>query len=112
MTKIGRTPDRLTLQSGSTTIVLDKKAGEAVLQRKLLFWTRKPVTRSINSVRRVTVDTSVDPASKAEICSVMVLLREGGCWALSARDKQDATAAVATVREFLAISEPSPVSSA
>ena len=105
MTKFERTPDRLTLQSGSTTIVLDKKAGEAILERKLLFWARKPVTRSLNSIRRVTVDTSVDPASKAELCSVMILLREGGGWALSARDKQDATAAVATVREFLGISE-------
>jgi hypothetical protein len=106
MTKIERAPDRLALQSGSTTIVLDKKAGDAVLQRKLLFfWARKPVTRSLNSIRRVTVDTSVDPASKAEICSVMLLLREGGGWALSARDKQDATAAVAAVREFLGISE-------
>ena len=105
MTKFERTPDRLTLQSGSTTIVLDKKAGEAILERKLLFWARKPVTRSLNSIRRVTVDTSVDPASKAEICSVMLLLREGGGWALSARDKQDATAAVAAVREFLGISE-------
>jgi hypothetical protein len=105
MTKIERTPDRLALQSGSTTIVLDKKTGEAVLQRKLLFWARKPVTRSLNSIRRVSVDTSVDAASKAEICSIMLLLREGGGWALSARDKQDATAAVATVREFLGISE-------
>jgi hypothetical protein len=37
MTKIERTPDRLALQSGSTMIVLDKKTGEAVLQRKVLF---------------------------------------------------------------------------
>jgi hypothetical protein len=105
MTKIERTPDRLALQSGSTTIVLDKKTGEAVLQRKLLFWARKPVSRSLNSIGRVGVDTSVDAASKAEICSIMLLWREGGGWALSARDKQDATAAVASVREFLGISE-------
>ena len=106
MTKIARTPDRLALQSGSTSIVLDKKAGEAVLQRKLLFfWARKPVTHSLNSIRRVAIDTSVDPASKAEICRVMLLMREGGGWVLSAKDKQDATATVATVREFLGISE-------
>ena len=105
MTKIERTPDRLALQSGSTSIVLDKKAGEAVLQRKLLFWARKPVTRSLNSIRRVTVDTSMDRASKAEICSIMLLMREGGGWALTARDKQDATSADTTTREFLGISE-------
>jgi hypothetical protein len=105
MTNIERTLDRLTLQSGSTSIVLDKKAGEAVLNRKLLFWARKPVTRSINSISRVKVESSVDAASKAEICSVMFLLREGGGWMLSAKDKQDATAAVAVSREFLGISE-------
>lgn len=105
MTKIDRTSDRLTLQSGSTSIVLDKKAGEAVLNRKLLFWARKPVTRPINSISRVKIETSVDPASKAEICGIMLLLREGGGWMLSARDKQEATATVTTVREFLGISE-------
>lgn len=105
MTNIERTPDRLALQSGSTTIVLDKQAGEAVLQRKLLFWSRKPVARPLNSISRVKLDTSIDPASKAELCSVMLLMREGGGWVLSARDKQDATAAIATVREFLGISE-------
>ena len=105
MPKIDRSPQRLVLTSGSTAVVLDKEAQQAVLQRKLLFWARKPVTRSLNSIRRVTVDTSMDRASKAEICSIMLLLREGGGWALSARDKQDATAAVATVREFLGISE-------
>jgi hypothetical protein len=105
MTNIERTPDRLALQSGSTTIVLDKQAGEAVLRRKLLFWARKPVTRPLNSISRVKLDTSIDAASKAELCSVMLLMREGGGWMLSARDKQDATAAIATVREFLGISE-------
>lgn len=106
MTKIERIADRLALQSGSTTIVLDKKAGEAVLQRKLLFfWARKPVTRSLNSIRRVTIDTSVDPASEAESCRVMLLMREGGGRMLSAEDKQDAAATVATVRTFLGISE-------
>ena len=105
MTKIDRTSDRLTLQSGSTSIVLDKKAGEAVLQRKLLFWARKPVTRPLNSISRVKVESSIDAASKAEVCSTMLLMREGGGWVLSARDKRDATAAVAAVRDFLGISE-------
>ena len=38
------------------------------------------------------------------MCSMMLGLREGGGWVLSARDKQDVTAAVAAVREFLGIS--------
>ena len=33
-------------------------------ERKLLFWARKPVTRPINSIRSVKVESSVDPASQ------------------------------------------------
>ena len=71
------------------------------MQRKLLFWARKPVTRPLSSISEVKVETNVDPASKAEISSVMLKLREGGGWMLAARDKNDATVAVTAVREFL-----------
>ena len=43
MLRIDRDPQRLVLTSGSTTVVLDKETNQAVLQRKLLFWARKPV---------------------------------------------------------------------
>ena len=33
--------DRLALRSGSSTLVLDKKANTASLQRKMLFWNLK-----------------------------------------------------------------------
>jgi hypothetical protein len=95
---------RLVLLSGSTTIVLDKANNTATLQRKFLFWARKPVERQLPSVTQARVNTDIDPASKAEMCSMMLALREGGGWVLSARDKQDATAAAAAVREFLGIS--------
>jgi hypothetical protein len=95
--------ERLVLRSGSTSIILDKTAGTAVLQRKLLFWARKPVERPISSVTQATVTTDIDPASRAEMCSAMLALREGGGWVLSAQDKHDATAAVAAVREFLGL---------
>ena len=101
MPKIDRSPQRLVLTSGSTAVVLDKEAQQAVLQRKLLFWARKPVVRPLSSLSDATVETNVDPASKAEISSVMLRLREGGGWMLSARDKSDANAAASAVREFL-----------
>jgi hypothetical protein len=103
MIAIESSPQRLLLRSGSTSILLDKAAGTAVLQRKLLFWARKPLERQISSITQARVNTDVDPASKAEICSTMLILREGGGWTLSARDKQDATAAAAAVREFLGL---------
>jgi hypothetical protein len=95
---------RLVLRSGSRAVVLDKDAGKALLQRKLLFWARKPVERPISSVAQARVNTDIDPASKAEMCSMILTLREGGGWVLSARDKQNATAAATAVREFLGIS--------
>jgi hypothetical protein len=101
MLRIDRDPQRLVLTSGSTTVVLDKEANQAVLQRKLLFWARKPVTVPLVSIADTRVETNIDSASKAEICSVMLRLREGGGWVLSARDKQDAAAAVAAAKEFL-----------
>jgi len=104
MIAIENSPQRLVLRSGSTAITLDKGANAATLQRKLLFWERKPVPLPLSSIAEARVETTVDPASRAEICSVMLRSREGGGWVLSARDKQDATAAVAAVREFLSIS--------
>jgi hypothetical protein len=104
MTSIQRDPERLVVRSGSTAIVLDKGAGKAVLQRKLLLWERKPVERPLSAITNVRVNSTVDPASKAEICSTMVVMQGGG-WVLSARDKDDATAAVAAIRDFLNLAE-------
>ena len=101
MLKVERDRQKLVLKYGSTTIVLDKGANDAILQRKLLFWGQTPVTRPLSSITEAKVDTSIDAASKAEICRVMLRMREGGGWLLGARDKQEATAAVAAVREFL-----------
>lgn len=101
MITIERGPQQLALHTGSTTVALDKVAGKAVLRRKLLFWARKPVERPLSSVRQVKINTDVDPASKAEIYSAMLLLREGDGWILSARDEQDANAALEALREFL-----------
>jgi len=103
MIAIESSPQRLLLRSGSTSILLDKGAGTAVLQRKLLFWARKPLERQISSITQARVNTDVDPASKAEISSTMLILREGRGWTLSARDKQDAAAAAVAVREFLGL---------
>ena len=40
---IASTPQRLVLQSGSTTLALDRDAGKVSLQRRLLFWRLKPI---------------------------------------------------------------------
>ncbi len=103
MITIERGPQQLALRAGSTTVALDKVAGKATLQRKLLFWARKPVERPLSSVKQVKVNADVDPASKAEMYTTMLLLGEGDRWVLSARDRQDATKALETIQEFLGL---------
>ena len=58
-----RTPQRLVITSGSTTLTLDKGAGTARLQRKLLLWKLKPAEAPISDIAEVTVDAAVDRAS-------------------------------------------------
>ena len=103
MTRIEHAPQKLVLQSGSTTLALDKNAGKAIMQRKLLFWARKPIERPISEIADVRVEANVDPASGAEICNTMLVMRGGGGWVLSAADKKDAAAAAEAVRNFVGI---------
>ena len=103
MTKIERAPQKLVLQSGSTTLALDKSAGKAILQRKLLFWARKPVERPLSEIADVRVKANLDAASGAEVCTTMLVMRGGDGWLLSAADKQDAMAAAEAVRDFVGI---------
>ena len=44
------TPRQLVLKSGSTTLTLDKDAGKATLQRKLLIWRLKPIEAPLSDV--------------------------------------------------------------
>jgi hypothetical protein len=104
MTIIERPPEQLVLQSGSITVTLDKNTGKAILIRKLLFWERKPLERSLSDIAEARVETAVDPASRAEFSTTMLVMRTGGAWRLSAVDKTDAEAAVSAVRDFLDIS--------
>ena len=98
-----RTPQRLVLKSGSTTLTLDKDAGKAILQRTLLLWKLKPAEAPISDITDVTVDTAVDRASGVEMCSTMLVLRTGAGWALPAADKKDAQANADMIRGFVGL---------
>ena len=78
------TPRQLVLKSGSTTLTLDKDAGKATLQRKLLIWRLKPIEAPLSDISDVTVDTAVDRASGVEVCHTMLVRRTGEAWALPA----------------------------
>jgi hypothetical protein len=98
---VENTPQRLVLKSGSTTVVLDRAAGTATLQRKIMFMSLKPTSVPLAEVADVTLDTVTDPMSHAEIDHAMLKLRPGGAWVLAANDRKSAQAAIAAIRAFL-----------
>jgi hypothetical protein len=100
---IESTPQRVVAQSGSTTLTLDKTAGKATLQRKLLFWKLKPLELPLAEVAEFSVDVGVDRASGVEICNTMLVTRSGAAWALPADDRKDAEATAAAMRAFLGL---------
>jgi hypothetical protein len=97
------TPQRLVLVSGSTTLTLDKEAGKATLQRKMLFWKLRPTELPLADFASIALDKAVDRASGVEIYHSMLVTRAGAAWAFPARDKQDAEKNIAALREFLAL---------
>ena len=95
------TQTRLSIKSGSTTLTLDKTGGKIILQRKLMFWQRKPVEKPLSEIVSVSVDANVDRASGVEICHTMVVFKAGDAWALSAADKNEAQGNASAIRGFL-----------
>ena len=70
-------PQRMVLQSGSTTLTLDKAAGKAMMQRKLWFWKLKPPEMPLAEVSEIAIDVGVDRASGIEVCNTMLVMRAG-----------------------------------
>jgi hypothetical protein len=103
MTSIDRSEQRLVVQSGSTTLTLDKAAARVAMQRKTLFWARKPIERPLADIASVQVDANVDRASGVELCSPMLVMRDGSAWALPHTERKDATDTAAAIRAFLGI---------
>lgn len=104
MPVITSAPNRLVLKSGSTTLTLDKAAGQASLQRKIVFWGLKPAEAALSEIADVTSDKAVDRASGVEIWHTMIVLRSGAGWAFPAASEQDAKANVSAIRQFLDLS--------
>jgi hypothetical protein len=100
---IENSPQRLVLKSGLTTLTLDKSAGKATLQRKMLLWSLKPLEQPIADIADVTLDAAVDRASGVEVCHTMLINRAGEGWALAAADRKDAESTTAAVRAFVGL---------
>jgi hypothetical protein len=106
MTDIARTQHQLVVQSGSTTLTLDKESGKASMQRKLLFWARRPIGRPLADIASISVNANIDRASGVELCSPMLIMRDGSAWALPHTDRRDATETASVLRNFLGIADP------
>ncbi len=99
------TPQRMVLQSGSTTLTLDRGANKATMQRKLLFWSLKPMETLLSEVAEIAVDAGVDRASGIDVCNTMLITKAGAAWALPAADKKDAEATAVAMRGFLGLAK-------
>jgi hypothetical protein len=98
-----RTPQKLVLKSGSTTLSLSKEVDTATMQRKLLFLKLRPPQAPLSDIVEVTVDVTVDRASGVDVCSTMLIMRTGAGWAFPCSDKNDAQASAAAIREFVGL---------
>ena len=91
------------LRSGSTTLTLDKEVGKVSMQRKMLFWNRAPIEKTLAEIVDATIDTAVDRSSGVEVCNTILISRAGEGWALPANDKKDAEATMRRIQQFLGL---------
>lgn len=103
MATIENTPQRLVLRSCSTTLTLDGEMGKVSMQRKMLFWNRAPIEKTLAEIVDATIDTAVDRSSGVEVCNTILISRAGEGWALSANDKKDAEATMRRIKQFLGL---------
>ena len=65
MANIEQTATKLVLRAGSTALTLDKDAGKATLQQKMLLWSKKPVEFSFSDIDDIAVKSDADAMSGA-----------------------------------------------
>jgi hypothetical protein len=100
---IESTPTRLTLQTGGTTLVLDKEQGAASLHRKALLWERKPISVPLADICRVAVTPAIDRSCGFATCYTLLVTRSGNHLELPPAGKPAADAAAQAIREFLGL---------
>jgi phosphatidate phosphatase PAH1 len=98
-----KTAKKLVLQTGSTTLTLDKDAGKATLQKKLLLWNRKPVEFALSDIDDIAVKSEVDGASGATIHHSVVHRRTGEITVLTTEEAKDAAETVTRLRGFVGL---------
>jgi hypothetical protein len=101
MANIEVTPRQLVLNSGSTTLTLDKDTAKATLQQKMLLWNKKPVEFAFSDIDDIAVRSETDGLSGAKIFH-SVLHRRSGEIVILTTEEADATGeTVKKLREFI-----------
>ncbi len=103
MASIETGSDRVILHDGGTTLTLDKTAGEAVLQRKLLLWNRKPVVFPLAEIDDIAVKAERDAMSGATLWHSVMRRRSGETTVLTTEPPVEAEATVKTLRSFIGL---------
>lgn len=103
MANIETGSDKVVLQDGGTTLTLDKAAGEAVLQKKVLFWNKKPVVFPLEEIDDITVLSEKDAMSGATLYHSVMHRRSGETTVLTTEPPEDAEATVNTLRSFVGL---------
>lgn len=94
---------KLVLKAGSTTLTLDKEAGKATLQQKLLLWNKKPVEFALADIDDIAVKSNVDGASGATVHHSVVHRRTGEVTVLTTEEAEDAAQTVKKLRGFVGL---------
>ena len=103
MAHIEKTPRKLVLKEGSTTLTLDKDSGKATLQHKVLLWNKKPVEFALAEIDDIAVKSEQDGLSGAAIHHSVMHRRTGEITVLTTEEAKDAAATVKTLRDFVGL---------
>jgi len=103
MANIEITARKLVLKQGSITLTLDKDAGKATLQQKILLWNKKPTEFALSDIDDIAVKWENDGLSGATIHHSVLHRRSGETTVLTTEEAKDATATVKTLRDFVGL---------
>lgn len=105
MATIESTPQRFVLQAGAATLVLDRAARTACLQRKALLWERKPVTVALDDISGVVVAPAYERSCGFASSYLLLATHSRTEFELPPLSRADAEKAADGIRGFLGLRE-------
>ena len=100
------TPQLFVLRTGVATLILDKTAGTASLQRKRLLWDRKPVTVALGDISGVAVAPAFERSCGVASSYLLLATHSRTELELPPFGKAEAEEAADAIRGFLELRPP------